>query len=38
METLGATRGYILMPGGESFPLSDSVTAQPLVDLLKLFV
>jgi predicted AAA+ superfamily ATPase len=38
METLGATRGYILMPGGESFPLSDSVTAQPLVHLLKLFV
>lgn len=36
METLGASKGYILMPEGEPFPLSESVTALPLLQLLKL--
>ena len=34
MDTLGATRGCILIPGGDPFPLSESVTAQPLAQFL----
>ncbi len=37
MQTLGATRGFILMPSGEPFPLSDSATAQSLPNFLKMF-
>jgi predicted AAA+ superfamily ATPase len=35
MKALGAHRGFILIPGGESFPLSESVTAEPLAPFLK---
>lgn len=34
MRTLGAARGYYLTPGGDSFPLSASVEAQPLAQFL----
>lgn len=34
MSTLGAIRGIFLMPGGAAFPLSESVSAQPLSQFL----
>ena len=34
METLGASRGYYLIPEGDSFPLSASVEAQSLAQFL----
>ncbi len=34
MNTLNATKGTYLMPSGESFPLSENVTAMSLSDLL----
>jgi len=35
MATLGASRGFYLMPAGETFPLSDQVTALSLQTFLK---
>ena len=34
MKTLQATKGYYIIPQGETFPLSESVTAISLSDYL----
>jgi predicted AAA+ superfamily ATPase len=34
-KTLQATRGYFLTPGGDSYPLSESVTAISLPEFLS---
>ena len=36
METLGATRGYYITPGGESYPLSPKVDAVSLLEFLHI--
>jgi len=35
MKTIGATKGYFIIPEGDSFPLSENVTAMCLSDFLK---
>jgi len=34
METLGAARGYYIIPGGDSYPLSPKVDAVSLLEFL----